>query len=127
MSTTNPTPHASCSCWGSYKPCASMMGATNATTDLGASQTPPNPLGGSKRNAVITRYACRSKIQSFYPIHEHIEWMGRAAVTPDYAGLMAEALAQAALARDAGEVPIGAVVVIDGEIVGRGFNQPIGS
>src|SRR5262245_4814578 len=34
------------------------------------------------------------------------------------------------LARDAadrGEVPVGAVVVIDGEIAGRGFNQPIGT
>jgi tRNA(adenine34) deaminase len=41
--------------------------------------------------------------------------------------LMEAALAQARLARDAGEVPIGAVVAIGGEIVGRGFNQPIGS
>ena len=40
---------------------------------------------------------------------------------------MDAALEQAALARDAGEVPIGAVVSIDGEIVGRGFNQPIGA
>jgi len=39
--------------------------------------------------------------------------------------LMEAALAQAGLARDAGEVPIGAVVSLDGEIVGRGFNQPI--
>ena len=34
-----------------------------------------------------------------------------------------------ALAREAAtldEVPVGAVVVVDGEIVGRGFNQPIG-
>ena len=38
---------------------------------------------------------------------------------------MRAALEQAALARDAGEVPIGAVVVLDEEIVGRGFNQPI--
>ncbi len=38
---------------------------------------------------------------------------------------MDAALEQAALARAAGEVPIGAVVSIDGEIVGRGFNQPI--
>jgi tRNA(adenine34) deaminase len=35
------------------------------------------------------------------------------------------ALAQAALARDAGEVPVGAVVVIDGAVVGAGYNQPI--
>jgi tRNA(adenine34) deaminase len=40
---------------------------------------------------------------------------------------MDAALEQAALAREAGEVPIGAVVSIDGEIVGRGFNQPIGA
>jgi tRNA(adenine34) deaminase len=38
---------------------------------------------------------------------------------------MREALAQAALAEAAGEVPIGAVVVHDGTIIGRGFNQPI--
>jgi tRNA(adenine34) deaminase len=41
--------------------------------------------------------------------------------------LMAEAVAQARLAKDAGEVPIGAVVAVDGEIVGCGFNHPIGA
>ncbi len=40
---------------------------------------------------------------------------------------MAEALVEARKARDAGEVPIGAVVVAGGVIVGRGFNQPIGA
>ena len=40
---------------------------------------------------------------------------------------MAAALEEARRARDAGEVPIGAVVAIDGQIVGRGFNQPISS
>lgn len=35
------------------------------------------------------------------------------------------ALALAQQAADAGEVPVGALVVKDGEIVGRGFNQPI--
>src|SRR5215813_2809041 len=40
---------------------------------------------------------------------------------------MAAALEEARRARDADEVPIGAVVAIDGEIVGRGFNQPISS
>jgi tRNA(adenine34) deaminase len=39
--------------------------------------------------------------------------------------LMSAALELARRARDAGEVPIGAVVALDGEIVGRGFNQPI--
>jgi tRNA(adenine34) deaminase len=41
--------------------------------------------------------------------------------------MMAAALDEARRARDAGEVPIGAVVVMDGGIVGRGFNQPISS
>ena len=40
---------------------------------------------------------------------------------------MREALALARRAWDAGEVPVGAVVVRDGEIIGRGFNQPISS
>ena len=41
--------------------------------------------------------------------------------------LMAAALDEARRARDAGEVPIGAVVAIDGVVVARGFNQPIGA
>ena len=41
--------------------------------------------------------------------------------------LMRAALGEARHARDAGEVPIGAVVAIDGAIVGRGFNQPLSS
>ena len=42
-------------------------------------------------------------------------------------GLMDSALEQACCARDRGEVPIGAVVWLEGLIVGRGFNQPISS
>ena len=38
---------------------------------------------------------------------------------------MREALALAREAGAAGEVPVGAVVTCNGEIVGRGFNQPI--
>src|SRR5437763_7900697 len=41
--------------------------------------------------------------------------------------LMRAALAEAARGRDAGEVPIGAVVAVGGEIAGRGYNQPIGA
>ena len=37
------------------------------------------------------------------------------------------ALDQARRADAAGEVPVGAVVVFDGQVVGRGFNQPIGA
>src|SRR6266404_5366962 len=40
---------------------------------------------------------------------------------------MDAALDEARRARDAGEVPIFAVVTLDGAIVGRGFNQPISS
>jgi tRNA(adenine34) deaminase len=40
---------------------------------------------------------------------------------------MRDALAEAAAAARAGEVPVGAVVVIDGQILGRGHNQPISS
>ena len=35
------------------------------------------------------------------------------------------ALAEAGRARAAGEVPVGAIVLIDGRIAGTGFNQPI--
>jgi len=45
----------------------------------------------------------------------------------DFDRLMAEALLDARRARDADEVPIGAVVELNGEIVGRGFNHPIGA
>ena len=41
--------------------------------------------------------------------------------------LMAEAIAQAKQAQTLGEVPIGAVVFVGGQIVGRGFNHPIGA
>jgi len=40
---------------------------------------------------------------------------------------MSQALEQGQLAYDAGEVPVGAVVVLEGEVIGRGYNQPITS
>jgi tRNA(adenine34) deaminase len=42
-------------------------------------------------------------------------------------GFMRAALELARMGGDAGEVPVGAVVVLNGEIVGRGYNQPISS
>ncbi len=39
---------------------------------------------------------------------------------------MRQALEQAYLAAENGEVPVGAVVIKDGSVIGRGFNQPIG-
>lgn len=44
----------------------------------------------------------------------------------DHNAFMREALEEARRGFDAGEVPIGAVVTLDGQIIGRGFNQPIG-
>jgi tRNA(adenine34) deaminase len=46
-------------------------------------------------------------------------------VTSTYDEWMGAALAEARRALDADEVPIGAIVVLDGQIIGRGFNQPI--
>src|SRR5688572_7938829 len=40
---------------------------------------------------------------------------------------MRAALEEAGRARDSREVPIGAVVVLEGTVVGRGFNQPVTS
>ena len=40
---------------------------------------------------------------------------------------MRRALLEAHRAREAGEVPVGAVVVADGTVVGTGFNRPIGA
>jgi tRNA(adenine34) deaminase len=48
-------------------------------------------------------------------------------MSAEHETFMRLALAQAALGRAAGEVPVGAVVVVNGAVVGRGYNQPIGS
>jgi tRNA(adenine34) deaminase len=44
--------------------------------------------------------------------------------TPDER-YMRQALAQARRAAAAGEVPVGAVLVLDGAVVGRGWNRPV--
>ncbi len=52
-----------------------------------------------------------------------------AAAAPDVAAdeaFMRLAIEAAALAKAAGEVPVGAVVVKDGQVIATGFNQPIG-
>jgi tRNA(adenine34) deaminase len=40
---------------------------------------------------------------------------------------MRAALVQAMEARRRGEVPVGAIIVVDGAVAGEGFNQPIGA
>jgi tRNA(adenine34) deaminase len=46
-------------------------------------------------------------------------------MSPDHEPFMRLALAQAAQAGEAGEVPVGAIVVREGVVIGRGYNQPI--
>ena len=46
---------------------------------------------------------------------------------PRYEALMRRALELAQQAADDGEVPVGAVVALDGVVIGRGNNAPIGS
>jgi tRNA(adenine34) deaminase len=48
-------------------------------------------------------------------------------VTSDHSTFMRAALDEARRGFDAGEVPVGAVVVLDGKVIGRGFNRPISS
>jgi tRNA(adenine34) deaminase len=48
-------------------------------------------------------------------------------MTDEDEGFMRLAAAQAELARAAGEVPVGAVVVLGGAVAGRGYNRPIGT
>jgi tRNA(adenine34) deaminase len=43
----------------------------------------------------------------------------------EHEAFMRQALELAAAARDEGEVPVGALVVMDGAVVGRGSNRPI--
>lgn len=45
----------------------------------------------------------------------------------DHEYFMAQAIEEALKADKLNEVPVGAVVVLQGEIIGRGFNQPISS
>ena len=53
--------------------------------------------------------------------------MDREHAAEDDAAFMREALALAAEGARAGEVPVGAVVVQDGRVIGRGYNRPITS
>jgi tRNA(adenine34) deaminase len=53
--------------------------------------------------------------------------MSRPRPSAEDAALMREAIAEASHAGSKAEVPVGAVLVLDGKIVGRGHNQPIAS
>lgn len=62
---------------------------------------------------------------NFSPSPQPSPLKGEGVLQLDDAAFMREALAQARAAWAAGEVPVGAVVVKGGEIVGRGYNSPI--
>jgi tRNA(adenine34) deaminase len=47
------------------------------------------------------------------------------AINPDDIAFMRGALRLAQQAADAGEVPVGALLVQNGQVIGRGFNQPV--
>ncbi len=47
-------------------------------------------------------------------------------MTAEHLQFMAEAVAEARRAEAEGEVPVGAVAVVDGQVVGTGHNRPIG-
>ena len=46
-------------------------------------------------------------------------------INSDDIAFMREALHLAQMAFDAGEVPVGAILVRKGQVIGRGFNQPV--
>ncbi|TDU31334.1 tRNA-adenosine deaminase [Panacagrimonas perspica] len=46
---------------------------------------------------------------------------------PDDERFMTQAIGLARQAADAGEVPVGAILVRDGQIIGQGWNRPIGT
>ena len=50
--------------------------------------------------------------------------MAMAMATESFRSFMKAALEQAHLAEKAGEVPVGAVIVKDGQIIGKGHNRP---
>jgi tRNA(adenine34) deaminase len=66
-------------------------------------------------------------MQSTLPTVDSGQWAVGSEKDSTHATFMAAALEQAQLALAAGEVPVGAVLVVDGAIVARGFNQPIRS
>lgn len=48
-------------------------------------------------------------------------------INPEDIAFMREALRLAHLAAEAGEVPVGAILVKNGQVIGRGYNQPVKS
>lgn len=80
-------------------------------------QQPMNRMSRAETGQVVGRCNVGVIVRPDYDfptLVAHEEWMRLA-------------LAEAVKARDAGEVPVGAVIVRDGQVLGSGFNQPIAS
>ena len=77
----------------------------------------------------LTAVYARGCDSGYRSVHEEAvrlgNFAGRACIMESR--FMREALSLAVRARDMGEVPVGAVVVLDDRVIGTGFNQPIGA
>lgn len=65
-----------------------------------------------------------------YRVSHQLPLSGNNSLTPateNDSAWMAQALQLSARAAELGEVPVGALVVLNGEIIGQGYNQPIAS
>ena len=90
------------------------------------------PLDSMRRAALAALYRQRSDtVGKFYRLlcygSARAPHLNMTIDSPSFDALMLAALDEARRARDAGEVPIGAVVAIGGAVVSRGFNQPLSS
>ncbi len=102
--------------------CAAANGGEKSVSDPRAGMT-------LARTSVAARQASGrgSMVDPFCPRIQPISTGLYDRVVQDHEQFMRLALDEARRAEAAGEVPVGAVVVVDGQVVGRGFNQPIGA
>ena len=108
--------------------CASSIACAAAN---GGEKSASDPRAGTTlaRTSVAARQASGrgSMFDSFWPRIRPISTGLYDRVVQDHERFMRLALDEARRAEAIGEVPVGAVVVLDGQVVGRGFNQPIGA
>lgn len=103
----------------------SMTYMITAVSNPGARPLVPRPgqdAANKSRNGLLSNF-CNFPVSA----SERVACLRPPRVVSDDENFLGTALELARQARDAGEVPIGAVVVLDGAIVGRGYNQPISS
>ena len=108
--------------------CASSSACAAAN---GGEKSVSDPRAGSTlaRTSAAARQASgrEAMFDPFWPRIQPISTGLYDRVVQDHERFMRLALDEARRAEAAGEVPVGAVVVLDGQVVGRGFNQPIGA